>query len=312
MSWIAAPEPSCEQRPDQPTIEVEITGRSRDIGSFSVARVLPAPARRMVGPFVFFDHMVATTLAPGTGMDVRPHPHINLATVTYLFEGEIFHRDSVGSALAIRPGAINWMTAGRGIVHSERTPAEARVAGSTMHGLQLWVAMPRAAEEVEPGFSHHPAETLPELEDNGVCARVLAGSAYGVNAPVPVASPLCYVDVQLDPGKRIEVPREHEERAIYVVAGAVRCGTAVVPASTMAVLRPHVPTVLEATMPTRLVMIGGAPLDGPRYIWWNFVSSSKERIEQAARDWQAGRFPKVPGDDQEFIPLADLPRFPPG
>jgi redox-sensitive bicupin YhaK (pirin superfamily) len=310
MSWIAASEPACTAVPSEPAIELEIAGRRRDIGDFAVARVLPAPARRIVGPFVFFDHMVATTLAPGTGMDVRPHPHIHLATVTYLFEGEIFHRDSVGSAQVIRPGAINWMTAGRGIVHSERTPAETRTSGGNVHGLQLWVAMPSALEEVEPSFSHHPAATLPELEDGGVRARVLAGAAYGVASPVAVASPLFYVEAQLEAGARIEVPREHEERAAYVVSGEIRCGDAVVPAGTMAVLRPRVATVLEATTPTRLVMIGGAPLDGPRWMWWNFVSSSKERIEQAARDWQEGRFPKVPGDELEFIPLTDTPRFP--
>lgn len=309
MTWIAAPEPACTDVPGEPAIDLEIVGRPRDIGSFTVARVLPAPARRLVGPFVFFDHMVAATLAPGSAMDVRPHPHIGLSTVTYLFEGEIFHRDSLGSALAIRPGAINWMAAGRGIVHSERSPDALRASGGRMHGLQLWVAMPSALEEVEPSFTHHPTATLPELDDRGVHVRVLAGSAYGVSSPAPVSSPLFYVEVKLDPGARIEVPREHEERAVYVVSGELRCGSSVVRASTMAVLRPHHATVLEATVATHLVMIGGAPLDGPRWIWWNFVSSSKERIEQAASDWKEGRFPSVPGDEVEFIPLSDTPRF---
>jgi redox-sensitive bicupin YhaK (pirin superfamily) len=309
MSWIAAPEPSCSEAPAEPAIELEITGRPRDIGSFTVARVLPATAHRIVGPFVFFDHMVATTLAPGSAMDVRPHPHIGLSTVTYLFEGEIFHRDSLGSAQAIRPGAINWMTAGRGIVHSERSPDSVRASGGPIHGLQLWVAMPSAVEEIAPSFSHHPASTLPELDDRGVRARVLAGSAYGVTAPIPVTSPLFYVEATLAAGMRIEVPPEHEERAVYVITGEARCGAASVRASTMAVLRPRAATVLEATMPTHLVMIGGAPLDGPRWIFWNFVSSSKERIEQAASDWKDGRFPKVPGDELEFIPLTDTPRF---
>jgi redox-sensitive bicupin YhaK (pirin superfamily) len=309
MSWIVAPEPACTEEADEPAIELEITGRPRDIGNFTVARVLPAPARRIVGPFVFFDHMGATTLAPGSPMDVRPHPHIGLSTVTYLFEGEIFHRDSLGSAQAIRPGAINWMTAGRGIVHSERSPEDVRAKGGPLHGLQLWVAMPSRVEEAEPSFSHHPATTLPGLVDRGVRVRVLAGSAYGVTAPIPVASPLFYVEALLETGMRLEMPREHEERAVYLVSGEVRCGSATVRASTMAVLRPRVATVLEATMPTHLVMIGGAPLDGPRYIWWNFVSSSKERIEQAAEDWKAGLFAKVPGDEVEFIPLTDTPRF---
>lgn len=309
MSWIAATEPTCTDRPGEPTIELAIESRARDLGSLIVARVFPAPARRIVGPFVFFDHMVATTIAPGSALEVRPHPHIGLSTVTYLFEGEIFHRDSLGSVQPIRPGAINWMTAGRGVVHSERSPESVRASGGRIHGLQLWVAMPSGVEEIEPSFSHHPAETLPELDDRGVRARVLAGSAYGVSSPIPVTSPLFYVEARIEPGHRVELPREHEERAVYVVSGEVRCGTTVVPASTMAVLRPRTAAVLEATVATHLVMIGGAPLDGPRWIWWNFVSSSKERIEQAASDWKSGRFPKVPGDEIEFIPLSDSPRF---
>lgn len=310
MSWVAAPEPICTEEPAAPAIELEITARTRSIGDFDVGRVLPAPARRMVGPFVFFDHMGPAALEPGRGMDVRPHPHICLATVTYLFEGAILHRDSLGSEQVIRPGAINWMTAGRGIVHSERTPAAARPGGPHVHGLQLWVAMPRSHEESEPSFSHHPADTLPELSDRGVIARVLAGTAYGVTAPVPVASPLFYVEAQLEPGIRIEVPREHEERAFYVVSGEVTIGEATVRPRTMGVLRPGSTAVLEATQPTRLAMIGGEPLDGPRYIWWNFVASSTERIEEAAREWKEGRFPRVPGDEIEFIPLNEEPRFP--
>jgi redox-sensitive bicupin YhaK (pirin superfamily) len=312
VSWVAAPEPVCTEAPGEPAIELEIAARTRSIGDFDVGRVLPAPARRMVGPFVFFDHMGPAELAPGRGLDVRPHPHIHLATVTYLFEGEILHRDSVGSEQVIRPGAINWMTAGRGIVHSERSPAEARPSGPHVHGLQLWVALPTASEDVAPSFAHHPAATLPELEDRGTRARVLAGTAYGIASPLEVASPLFYVEAELATGARIEVPREHEERAIYVVHGRVRCGDATIGARTMAVLRPTAPAVLEALEPTRLAMIGGAPLDGPRYIWWNFVSSSKERIEHAARDWREARFPKVPGDEVEFIPLAEEPRFPSG
>lgn len=309
MSWSEAPEPLCAEEPAEPAVELEISARPRSIGDFDVGRVLPAPARRMVGPFVFFDHMGPAELAPGAGLDVRPHPHVCLATVTYLFEGEILHRDSLGSAQVIRPGAINWMTAGRGIVHSERTPQEARPGGPHLHGLQLWVALPNEREESEPSFSHHPADTLPELDGRGMRGRLLAGSAYGLSAPVPVASPLFYVEATLEPGARIEVPREHEERAVYVVHGEARCGGAVIGARTMAVLRRGAPLVLEASAPTRLVMVGGAPI-GPRYIFWNFVASTKERIEQAASDWKAGRFPKVPGDELEHIPLNDEPRFP--
>jgi redox-sensitive bicupin YhaK (pirin superfamily) len=265
----------------------------------------------MVGPFVFFDHMGPATLAPGRGLDVRPHPHIHLATVTYLFEGEMLHRDSLGSEQIIRPGAINWMTAGRGIVHSERTPPEARESGPHLHGLQLWVALPSAHEDAEPSFSHHPSASLPQLDDGGVHLRVLAGSAYGAASPVPTFSPLFYVEATLEAGARLEVPAEHEERAVYVIAGEVTCGAMRLAPRTMSNLRPDVAPVLEAATPARLVMIGGAPLDGPRYIWWNFVSSSQQRIEQAARDWREGRFPTVPGDETERIPLDEEPHFSP-
>lgn len=309
MSWIATPEPVCTENPAESTIEVVIEGRSRSLDGFDVARVLPAAARRMVGPFVFFDHMGPAALAPGQGMDVRPHPHIHLATVTYLFEGEILHRDSIGSELTIRPGAINWMTAGRGIVHSERTPAGARAGGPRLHGLQLWIALPQAHEDTEPSFSHHPAASLPELGDAGVVLRVLAGSAYGATSPVPVLSPLLYVEAMLDAGARLAIPCDYEERAVYVVEGEVSCERKRLAPRSMAVLGRGTEPVLEAHTPARIMLIGGAPLDGPRYIWWNFVSSSQERIEQAARDWREGRFPKVPGDEVEFIPLDQEPHF---
>lgn len=306
MSWTAAPEPTCVEDRDD-AIDLRIAARTRSIGDFDVGRVLPAPLRRSVGPFVFFDHMGPAALAPGHGLDVRPHPHIHLATVTYLFEGEIMHRDSVGSAQIIRPGAINWMNAGRGIAHSERSPSEARAAGPRVHGLQLWVALPEEHEDSEPSFSHHPAETLPSLDDEGVEVRVLAGTAYGERAPVPALSPLFYVEAALEPGARLEAPREHEERAVYVVEGEVEHGSARIEARTMAVLAKG-PITLRARTASRIAMVGGAPL-GPRYIFWNFVSSSKERIEQAARDWRAGKFPKVAGDEKEFIPLDQEPRF---
>lgn len=291
-------------------VELELAARTRKLDAvFTVGRVLPAPARRMVGPFAFFDEMGPSRLAPGQGLDVRPHPHIGLSTVTYLFEGEILHRDSLGSLQAIRPGAVNWMTAGGGIVHSERTPPATRPEGPALHGLQLWVALPTALEECAPAFSHHPRESLPGFDETGVRGRVLAGTAFGLTAPTPTASPLFYVELHLDAGARIEVPGEYEDRAAYVISGAVRVGSSTIAPQTMAVLRAGTSVVLEATAPSRLVLIGGARLDGPRYIWWNFVSSSQERIIAAAHDWKAEQFATVPGDEVERIPLNDEPKF---
>ena len=303
MSWRQASDPVCTD-PPAPAIETMIAGRKRDIGGFSVERLLPAMARRRVGPFVFFDHMGPADLAPGQGIDVRPHPHINLATVTYLFEGEIVHRDSVGSLQPIRPGAINWMTAGSGIVHSERTAAELRKTGSRVHGLQLWVGLPKAREETAPEFAHYPADALPELEKEGVRVRVLAGSAYGARSPVRTLSPLFYVEARMPAGSELPVPAEHEERAAYVVEGTVRCGTERADASHMIVFTAGSAPLLRAESDVRLVLLGGAPLDGDRHLWWNFVSSSRERIEQAKRDWKEGRFATVPGET-EFIALPE-------
>jgi redox-sensitive bicupin YhaK (pirin superfamily) len=280
-----------------------IAGREREIDGFALFRILPAKERHTVGPFVFLDHVGPAAIAIGQGIDVRPHPHINLATVTYLFEGEFLHRDTLGNEQVIRPGAINWMTAGRGIAHSERTPPEIRTTGSRIHGLQIWVALPKEHEEVAPGFHHHPEETLPSLEQGGAKLRVLVGSAYGQTSPVRTLSPLFYVEAKLAAGARITVPGDLAERAVYVVSGAVDCaGERVVPRN-MIVLAEQSEAIVRATEPSHVVMIGGDPLEGPRHIWWNFVSSSKERIEQAKRDWREGRFGKIPGDDQEFIPL---------
>jgi hypothetical protein len=245
------------------------------------------------------------TLQPGQGLDVRPHPHINLATVTYLFEGEIVHRDSLGSHQVIRPGAINWMTAGRGIVHSERTGEEERARGARVHGIQLWVALPTQSEEVEPEFHHHPADTLPTLELDGARLRILAGQAYGVTSPVQTYSSLFYVEALMPTGSVVEVPPEHPERAVYVVEGSVQCGPERADEGRMLVLSPGASVKLEARGDARAMLLGGAPLDGARHIWWNFVSSSPDRIEQAKRDWTEQRFPKVPGDDIEFIPLPE-------
>ena len=287
-----------------PGVETIITGRRRDLGDgFFVARVLPAPLHRSVGPFVFFDHMGPMDLAPGQGMDVRPHPHIGLATVTYLFDGAIMHRDSLGSQQLIEPGAINWMTAGRGIAHSERTPPDVRARGSRQHGLQLWVALPATHEETEPAFHHYPAATLPVSEDRGVTLRTLAGSAYGVVSPVAVLSPLFYVEALLAPGARVALPDDHEERAAYVVEGTARCGEESFPRGTMIVFTPRAAVAIEAEGPSRVMLLGGARLDGPRHLWWNFVSSSKERLEQAKADWNESRFAPVAGDEDERIPL---------
>lgn len=289
-------------------IEVKIPGRKRSIGAAEVDRVLPSAVRRMVGPFAFLDHFGPLALPAGTGFDVRPHPHIGLATATVLFEGEILHRDSLGSAQVIEAGAVNWMTAGKGIVHSERSTQAARARGQTMHGLQLWVALPGDREDGAPDFSHHPPASLPAIEDRGVRIHLLAGTAFGMTSPVPVASPQLLVDVHLAAGAELGLPPDHEERGVYVVSGAVSCGGVDVAPRTLAVVRSGAPAVVRADDAAHFVLLGGAPL-GPRFIWWNFVHSRAERIEEAAREWTERRFPVVPGDEVEFIPLSDVPRL---
>ena len=282
-----------------------IEPRLHDLGDgFIVRRVLPFRLRRHVGPFVFFDHLGPVELAPGRGMDVRPHPHIGLATVTYLFDGAIAHRDSLGSEQVIRPGDVNWMTAGRGIVHSERTPAPERAAGQRMHGIQTWVALPRASEQVEPAFFHHPAATLPETERDGVRLRVIAGRSFGMESPVRVFAPTLYVDARLTAGAALRLPAEHEERAIYVVDGDAGVDGRRVPPGTMLVLPGGGEPVIEAAADTCLILCGGAALDGERHLWWNFVASDPALIERAKADWLAQRLGKVAGDD-EFIPLPE-------
>ena len=286
-------------------LESVIMPRTRDLGDgFEVRRALPSSQRRMVGPFVFFDQMGPVTLQAGSGLDVRPHPHIGLATVTYLFDGEILHRDSLGNAQPIRPGAVNWMTAGRGIVHSERTPPELRASQSSLFGIQTWVALPKGREEMEPGFAHHGADALPVIEGEGKRLRLIAGSLYGERAPVEVFSEMFYADATLSGAARLNLPAEHEERAAWVAEGRIEVGGDVFDAGRMLVFRPGEAVAIKALDPARLILFGGEAMEA-RHLWWNFVSSSTARIERAKADWKAGRFGKVPGDETEFIPLPE-------
>jgi len=279
-----------------------IPQRRRDLGGFEVGRVLPHHGGRMVGPFIFFDHMGPTTLAQGLArsVDVRPHPHIGLATVTYLFDGELMHRDSVASHQAIRPGAVNWMVAGAGITHSERFE-KARAEGDLVHGVQSWVALPEAEEERAPSFAHHPAGTLPTFAEPGVAGRVIAGRAYGLEAPARTFSPLFYVHAVLQPGASLKLPEGFSERAAYVVKGAASIDGREIGQGLMVTFGAG-DAVVTAQRETILMALGGEPI-GERFIEWNFVSSSKERIEQAKADWRAGRMKLPDGDDQEFTPL---------
>jgi redox-sensitive bicupin YhaK (pirin superfamily) len=280
------------------------------VGGFEVRRALPAQERMLVGPFIFFDQMGPGEFLAGKGLDVRPHPHIGLSTVTYLFQGSIQHRDSLGSDQPILPGDVNWMTAGRGITHSERSSAEDRRTTRTMSGIQSWVALPKSAEETEPDFRHHPAATLPLAEESGLKLRLIAGEGWGMRAPVETASPLFYADAVLAPGARVPLPDQHEERAAYVLQGSVSVGGDRFEPGRMLVFRARDGLALTAGPEgARLLLLGGAAMDGPRYVFWNFVSSSRERIEQAKADWQAQRFAKVPTDDKEFIPLPETVRM---
>ena len=265
----------------------------------------------MVGPFVFFDQMGPTLLRAGTGLDVRPHPHIGLATVTYLFDGEIIHRDSLGTTQAIRPGAVNWMIAGRGIVHSERTAVGKRSSPSSLSGIQTWVALPKKEEERAPSFHHHAAAELPLIEDHGASIRLIAGALYGARAPVATLSDMFYADVILAADARLPLACDYEERALYIIRGRIEIGAGQFNAGQfevgqLVVLHPRQPMTLRALEPAQLLLLGGAPMDGPRHVWWNFVSSSTERIEQAKLDWREGHLGSVPGDS-EFIPLPATP-----
>jgi len=282
-----------------------IAPKPRDLGdNFMVRRALPAIEKRMIGPFIFWDEFGPARFEAGKGLDVRPHPHINLATVTYLFEGEIFHRDTLGSAQTIRPGDVNWMNAGRGIAHSERTAPDLRATGSAIAGIQSWVALPETQEESAPFFRHHAESELPLIEGEGKSVRVIAGELYGERSPVETYSAMFYADARLEAGASAPLDTNHEERGIYLISGAIEIGGQTHEAGRLLYFRPGVPVTIRARTPARFMLLGGAPL-GPRHIWWNFVSSRKERIEQAKEDWKAGRFGVVAGDDMEFIPLPD-------
>ncbi|HYL90760.1 MAG TPA: pirin family protein [Burkholderiales bacterium] len=286
-------------------LDARIVPRTRDLGErFMVRRALPAAGRKSVGPFVFFDQMGPVALAPGKGLDVRPHPHIGLATVTYLFEGEILHRDSLGTVQPIRPGDVNWMTAGRGIVHSERTPPEMRARGSRVSGIQLWVGLPSADEEVAPGFVHVGAAQLPLMQEKGMRLRVIIGDWEGSRSPVPTRSPMFYADARLDAGARLTLPAYYAERAAYVIEGAVEHGGKAFAAGELLVFRALADADLAARAHARVLLLGGEPLDGPRFLWWNFVSSRKKRLAEAADEWREQRFARIPGET-EFIPLPD-------
>lgn len=304
MSWLHAEDPECPQAVACPPVMTVIKPRPRDLGGFVVRRALPAAERQMIGPFVFFDQMGPAEFPPGQGLDVRPHPHIGLATVTWLVEGEILHRDSLGSVQPIRPGEVNWMIAGAGIVHSERSPDEARRHGDRLCGIQAWVALPHAHEETAPSFSHHDAAAIPLLEGDGARVALIAGSIWGRRSPVPVFSDTVYADMRLASGCELRLPLEVEERGVYVLAGSIEVARVRFAPATLLVLRTGADVVLRATEPAHLLLLGGAAMDGPRHIWWNFVSSSPERIERAKRDWKEGRFSPVPGET-EFIPLPD-------
>ena len=288
-------------------IETIITPVTHDLGAFKVRRSLPARARTMVGPFIFVDQFGPAQLAPGEGMDVRPHPHINLATVTYLFDGVIDHRDSLGTFQRIEPGAINLMTAGAGIVHSERSPGDTRGAGPGFYGMQTWLALPDGKEEVDPAFEHVAAGTLPVVEGEGVRATVLMGELWGVTAPTTCHSPTIYADLVLAEGASVAIDAEADERAVLVTEGTATLDGEPLTLFDLVILAPGHRAVLTATGPARAMLLGGGAFATPRHVFWNFVSSSRDRINQAKEDWRGGKFPTVPGDDQEFIPLPLVP-----
>lgn len=305
MSWLSLPDATPDAGPNANSVDLVVEPSTKDLGDgFRVRRALPSVGRRMVGPFVFLDHMGPAILAPGKGLDVRPHPHIGLATLTYLTQGQILHRDSLGVVQPIDPGDVNLMTAGRGIVHSERTEAGLRAHGHTLTGIQSWIALPKAHEETAPGFVHRSAGDLPQVSDRGVDLRLIVGSLFGQTSPVATLSDMFYADAHMATGATMPLPADHAERAAYVIEGEVEIAGETYGAHRLLVFRPGDAITLRATAPLRILLLGGEPMDGPRHLWWNFVHSSKDRIEAAKADWKAGRFDAVPGEG-EFIPLPD-------
>jgi redox-sensitive bicupin YhaK (pirin superfamily) len=303
MSFFPGIDPALGDTLASDAIETMIIASAKDIGGFEVRRALPSARRRMVGPFIFFDQMGPAILRPGQMLDVRPHPHIGLATVTYLFDGKIRHRDSLGTEMMIAPGDVNLMTAGRGIVHSERTPEEMRGSPMSVSGLQTWIALPEAVEDMAPAFSNTGVSLLPTENAGGVSLRVIMGEFAGMKAPTPAYSDTVYVDASLEAGARLQLPGSIEERAIYVLSGEVDVSGDVFDAHKLLVFKPGDEIVITAKTAAHFVILGGASIGSKRYIWWNFVSSSQEKIEQAKEEWRTGRFDIVPGDEQDFIPL---------
>ncbi len=314
MSWLPAPEPEAHAAGGAEPVEIVIEPVSKDLGGFSVRRVLPHAKRRTVGPFIFLDHMGPAVLPAGRGIDVRPHPHIGLSTLTYLTEGSLFHRDTLGTALNITPGAVNLMTAGRGIAHSERSDIGARAIEERAQGIQSWLALPQDREEMAPAFVHAAVDELPAAEAEGVAVRLILGALFGQRSAVPVPSETVYADVRLAAGRALPFPADHAERAVYVMEGAVTVDGVSYGAHRLLSLRPGAAVTVRAAAEggpaegqrgARVLFLGGEPLDGPRHLWWNFVSSRPERIEAAKADWREGRFGTVPGDTAEFIPLPE-------
>ncbi|MEO1686382.1 MAG: pirin family protein [Pseudomonadota bacterium] len=303
MSWSPCPDPVPGKRETVNAVETLIVPRAVDLGEMTVRRALPSVKRQMVGPFIFFDQMGPAEFLTNEGIDVRPHPHINLATLTYLFEGQILHRDSLGTEIAIEPGAVNWMSAGRGIVHSERTSEHRKASGQKLFGLQTWMALPLDQEESAPAFAHHGAADLPIVDADGITARLIAGEAFGARSPLVSASETLYADVQLAAGTSAPIDPIAEERALYTISGTVEIAGDAFEPGQLLILAPGDQITVTARSAARFMLFGGAPMEGPRYIWWNFVSSRPERIEQAKEEWARGRFETVPGDEEDFIPL---------
>ena len=305
MSFFPAKDPQFGDAQSSDAVAHIIVPRTVDLGGLQVRRALPSARSRMVGPFIFFDHFGPAVFQTGQGIDVRPHPHIGLATVTYLLDGEIVHRDSLGSAMPIRPGAVNWMTAGRGIVHSERTAPDHRDGGEPLHGLQLWVALSMKDEETAPDFAHTPAADIPQLRENGLTLRVIAGAMHGQRSPVATLWETIFAEVLLKASSILPLGTDYEERALYVLSGEIEIGGVRHPSQRLLVLKPGDRVEVKAVADAHFILVGGAAMDGPRHIWWNFVSSRQDRIEAAKADWKAGRFDLVPGDTAEFIPLPE-------